>query len=88
MKYFANVHKGILTNTGIDYISEQLIDGQIELTKEQYEIIETPCKLENGEFFPCEMPIFDTPLETPKEPTELEKMRADMDFILMLNGEV
>ena len=60
----------------------------IPMTKEQYETIETPCKLENGEFIPCEMPIFDTPLEPPKEPTELEKMRADLDFVLMLNGEV
>ena len=33
-------------------------------------------------------PEYVAPPVPPAEPTELEKLRADVDFVLMLNGEV
>lgn len=38
-------------------LREVLFDGEIRLSDEVFESFETPCKLENNIFVPCEMPL-------------------------------
>lgn len=86
MRYVATVENGICTSKGINYTGF-VDDREMELTEEQYNTIHIPCKLVDGEFIPCEFPKVkneDTPTET--EPTEIEQLRADIDYIALMKG--
>ena len=84
-------YTGILQNNVIvakgksytDYVDKR----EIELTEEQYNTLPIPCKLVNGEFIPCEYPKSEIIEATLEEPiTELEQLRADVDFIAIMTG--
>ena len=86
MKYTGTLSNDVIVAKGINY-TEYVDEREIELTEEQYSTIQIPCKLVNGEFIPCEYPkseVVETPLEEPI--TEVEQLRADVDFIAVMTG--
>lgn len=85
MKYVGTIKDGVIVAKGINY-TEYEDPNEIELTEEQYNTIPIPCKLVNGEFIPCEYPRSEV-VEIPEEPiTEVERLRADVDFIAVMTG--
>ena len=86
MRYVTTVENGICTSKGINYTG--FIDGrEIELTEEQYNTIPIPCKLINGKFVPCEFPqIKNEDTTTEIEPTSIEQLRADIDYLALMSG--
>lgn len=54
-KYTGTIQDGVIVAKGINY-TDYNDPNEIELTEEQYNTIQTPCKLVDGEFVPCEYP--------------------------------
>lgn len=67
MRYVGTISQGVIIATGINY-TDYIDENEIELTEEQYNTIETPCKLVNGEFIPCDYPKIE--VEETEENTE------------------
>lgn len=76
MKYVGTVQNDVIVAKGINYTDYQ-DPNEIELTEEQYNSIQTPCKLVNDEFVPCDFPSVEVE-ETPPEPTAQDDMDAMM----------
>ena len=84
MRYTATIENGIYTSKSINY-TDFIDDREIELTKEQYDTIPIPCKMINGKFVPCEFPkVINEDMTTKTEPTEIEQLRADIDYLALM----
>ena len=87
MRYTGTIYKGVVISKGITY-TDYMDKNEVELTEEQYNTLPIPCKLTNGEFIPCDFPEMesgDVVIEE-TEPTEIERLRADIDFIAVMTG--
>ncbi len=70
----------------IENIDTDLYDSYSEITESEFNEIELPATLRNGIWVKVDnAPIIDYPTTTP-EPTELERIRADIDFIAVMTG--
>ena len=87
MKYVGVLYDNIIISKAKNY-DDKIHESEIELTEGQYNTIPIPCKLVDGEFVPCEYPKInmDDDVETETEPTEVEQLRADIDFIAIMTG--
>ena len=85
MRYTGTIYKGVIISKGINH-TDFIDENEIELTKEQYFSIKTPCKFADRKFIPCEFPETETDgtLETPV--SEMEQLRADVDYIAVMMG--
>lgn len=66
MRYVATVNDGVIVAKGINY-TDFVDPNEIELTETEYNEIQPPCKLVEGEYVPCEYPKYEGE-ETPTEP--------------------
>lgn len=85
MIYTGTLYKGVIVAKGINY-TDYVDEKEIELTEEQYNTIQTPCKLVEGEFIPCEYPKAET-VEIEKTPTmqeDIDAMLVDHEYRLLI----
>ena len=61
-----------------------LQDGEIEITKEQYDMISLPCKYIDGEFVPYEIPEPPTIEPEPTAQDDIDAMLVDHEYRLTL----
>lgn len=86
MKYVGILKKGVIISKGINYTDYEDVN-EIEITQEQYNTIPIPCKIVDGEFVECEFPESDIKDVIYKKPiTEMEQLRADVDYIAVMTG--
>lgn len=90
MRYVGTISQGVIIAKGINY-TDYIDENEIELTEEQYNTIQTPCKVVNGIFKPCEYPKItveetEENNENDTEVSEIEQLRADVDYIAIMTG--
>ena len=70
----------------IEDIDLSVFDSYIEISEKEFDEIKLPAVLKNGAWVKADRtPKIDyPPIET--EPSELEKIRADIDFIAVMTG--
>lgn len=86
MRYVGILKNGVIISKGINYTDYEDVN-EIEITQEQYDTIPIPCKLVDDEFVECEFPKSDIKDVIYVKPiTEMERLRADVDYIAVMTG--
>lgn len=85
MIYTGTLYKGVIVAKGINY-TDYVDEKEIELTEEQYNTIQTPCKLVDGEFIPCEYPRTENEemVYTPTAQDDIDALLIDHEYRLTL----
>lgn len=86
MKYVGTVQNDVIVAKGINYTDYQ-DPNEIELTEEQYNSIQTPCKLVDGEFVQCDFPKTEpepTPEPEPTAQDDIDAMMIDHEYRITL----
>lgn len=83
MIYILVKHDDTYINKALYNSKLSLTEYMLEITKEQFETVNLPCKYIDGNFVSCEMPIFEEEIATANE---IEQLQADVDMLKIEMG--